>query len=292
MRRFGLAVLAVVVGAQAALAQPDAAYVRKNARVLPALGRLPDTLATELAPYRAILLGEVYGTREAPRLALELARLTSRSKQHAWLGVDLPVTLQPAIDKFRASGDVSILKTLPFFQRPLDQRDGRASAAMGQLLTVSAQTPDLAVYCLDPEQGDHDAGMAREFTRHLAEHPGGVGVALVATQHARLGPEASMGYHLTHGVLPPAQVLAMDLRYQQGTAWGVTVRDGRRSAGVSPLTGGGGIYATAVPWGAYFLKLPGVVDGFNAVLFWRTLSASPPYVMPGAQPAATPRPSP
>jgi hypothetical protein len=54
----------------------------------------------------------------------------------------------------------------------------------------------------------------------------------------------------------------------------------------------GSPYASAVPWGAYFLKLPEVMDGYNAILFWRTLSASPPYVMPGATPVATPRPSP
>ncbi|MDB5099079.1 MAG: hypothetical protein JWM80_3500 [Cyanobacteria bacterium RYN_339] len=296
-----LAALAVILAAAAATAQPEAQAIRKNARVLPALGRLPDPLLADLTPYRAILFGEIHGTREAPRLALELARLMARGKGNSWLGLELPTSAQADLDRFRATGDANILKRMPFFRRPPEQQDGRSSAAMGSLLQVAQKVPNLPLYCLDTEEPDRDAGMAREFARHMAEHPGSVGVALVGNMHARVTQGAPwdpgyrpMGYNLSHGLVPATQVLGIDLAYQQGTAWSVADKNGRQVAALHPLLPPSQpIFATAVQWGGYFLKLPTITDGFGAVFFWRTLSASPPFVPPGAAPLPSPstRPS-
>jgi hypothetical protein len=160
-------------------------------------------------------------------------------------------------------------------------------------LQVAQKLPNLPIYCLD---AGSEAAMAQEFARHLQEHPGSVGVALVGAMRARVTQGAPwdpnfrpMGYELSHGRMPATEVLGIQLAYQQGMAWNVEDRNGQPVSGLHPLpTPANLLYATAVPWGAYFLKLPTITDGYGAVMFWRTLSASPAFVPPGSIPTASP----
>jgi hypothetical protein len=290
-----IAVLLSAPNVRASEPLPDKNYIRDNARGLPPLGRLPDPVAADLTPYRAILFGEVHGTREAPRLAHEIARAVAHAGRPAWLGLEMSVTEQGAIDRFRQSGDINILKQMPFFRRAPELQDGRSSAATAQFLVMAQKLPELKIYCLDPygatsAQG-RDTGMAREVARRLAENPGSVAVTLTGKVHAAVKAGAAwdptyrpMGYEIAHGVLPAAQVLAVQLEWQQGTAWNIITKPGEPDTrGVHALPIQNDNYANALPWGAYFLKLPSVMDGFGGVLFWRTLSASPPFVPPPPQ---------
>lgn len=309
MTRRALALAAVLlagfpagVAAQSRPPLLTATYVRHHARALPALGRLPDELVGELAPYQAILFGEVHGTREAPRLALELVRLELHAGRGAWLGIELPVTEQAELDRFRATEDVGILRAMPFFRRPPQLQDGRSSTAMAEMLMAVQQLPDIPVYCLEPvgvtSEQERDTGMAREIARHMMERPGEVAVTLTGNVHASQKPGLPwdpsfrpMGYELTHGGLPPARVLSVDLAYEQGTAWNIQGTGNARSVGIHNLGPISSVYASAVIWGAYYLKLPAMMDGYNAIIFWRTLSASSPFIPLLQSPPPSPPPT-
>ena len=99
------------------------------------------------------------------------------------------------------------------------------------------------------------------------------------------------------GILPAGKVLTIDLQYQNATAWNSKGLEGGGSeTGIHTFSATASAFTSAVPWGAYFLKLPAPSDGYGAIFFWRTLSASPPFVpapsvqLPTPAPKATRKP--
>lgn len=303
-RSLALVVLLASWPAMAQPTEPDANYVRQHAHALPPLGRLPDELGPELAPYRALMFGEVHGTREAPRLALELARLLERGGRAAWLGLEIPMTEQAALDRFRATGDVGILKEMPFFRRPVETQDGRSSRALAEMLMAVQKLPEIATYCIDPgvagSMQDRDTGMAHEVARRLAERPGTVAVTLTGSLHAsqKVGTPwdpryRPMGYELAHLLSPPGKALSVEFHYESGMAWTREApTNGLPVSGLHVLGPNHDMFSNAVLWGAYFLTLPTPIDGFGAILFWRIPSASPPLLYISSSPAPTPMPPP
>jgi hypothetical protein len=171
-----------------------------------------------LAPGRLLLLGAVYGTREAPD---DLARLVHASAGIAPTVVGLEVAFQEAdrLRKFlRGPGDARSLEALllgRFWLRPY--QDGRSSqAVLRMLLQVRAdiaQGLPLAAVPIDlPLQGDaHIAAFADSLAALQRSSPKAVVIALLGNRHA-----ARVALTLRQrGV----SLVSVDLAHDGGEAW-------------------------------------------------------------------------
>src|SRR5262249_34099841 len=95
--------------------------------------RRPEVAGSEaiLKPGARVLLGELHGNNETPRLVGELA-IHATALGAVRVGLEIPVDQQARIDRFLASagvgGDRQALLRGRFWTR--DLQDGRSSAAM------------------------------------------------------------------------------------------------------------------------------------------------------------------
>ncbi len=126
-----------------------------------------EALAELIEPGAVVLIGEVHGTCEFPRLVGRLVELATDRGVPVLVGLEVPISEQPAIDFFLASeggpGDVGALTASSFWHPRPELDDGRAGAGLIDLFITSHCTAS--------------GGMVRVFAFDL---PGGV-VGTIAT---------------------------------------------------------------------------------------------------------------
>lgn len=198
----------------------------------------------------ALLLGEVHGTEEAPRA---VARLTCRAFRHTnevTVALEIPRAERARLQAYLAGEGTAAERTAllagAFWTRAM--QDGRSSEAMLRLIedlrTLHADHPGLSVVAIDDR--DHPEGRDQAMAEGLAEArregPDALLMALTGNVHNRLtigdADYRPMGWRLRQR-LPDADVLALELTYQAGSAWVCTGSD-PDDCGVRQLSGTSG----------------------------------------------------
>ncbi|MEZ5407717.1 MAG: hypothetical protein R2761_06815 [Acidimicrobiales bacterium] len=103
---------------------------------------MSDRLLAELAtPGAVVLIGELHGTNEFPRLVGRLVEVAAGQGLAVLVGLEVPRSEQPAIDAFLAGDgrpdDVEALTASPFWRREPKYDDGRAGLGLIELFTTA-----------------------------------------------------------------------------------------------------------------------------------------------------------
>jgi hypothetical protein len=248
----------------------------------------PGELRDLLAPGRALLLGEIHGSAEAPRLVGAAACAALGRGLPVTLALEIPREEEAALEEFLGSAgeesDRRRLLATPFWQRTY--QDGRSSQAMAALLGAArrlrAGSPSAprTVAALRVVLLDSAELQGRERDRHMGERLAAaiderrVLIALVGNVHSRTsrGVPWDAAYEpagLIAAGRRPGTVLSVLLVSPPGTVWSCTSADAA-SCGTRSLGG----RADAV---AGRLELqPAPRDGHDGTFGLQSLTASPP----------------
>ncbi len=235
-----------------------------------------------------ILLGEQHGTSEIPALFADLVCDASRRHpgQTVLVGLELPGSAQPAIDRLLAAADEDTgTRTLlehSFWHR--DLQDGRSSQAMLALIkrlgSYRARGMKCEVRAIDNDTGvDRDAFMAAKLSEAVATIQPAQTMVLVGDVHSRV----ITGYPWKPD--DPYRPLARLLRDQDPGVLGLYVR--WRSSGTcwtcttamdcGPHPVRGRPFEGSVP--SLTLDLDAADKaGWSGTLFVESVSASPPAI--------------
>lgn len=96
----------------------------------------PKSLSEELADSQVLIFGELHGNKESPAVVAEFIELVleGQSPHSVVVAMELPSSLQPALDKFfDGRGDIQLLMDDQFWSRSM--QDGRSSQAVLELLS-------------------------------------------------------------------------------------------------------------------------------------------------------------
>jgi len=229
---------------------------------------------TEQPAKEIILIGEVHGTQETPRLFSNLVTVAAREKnRRIGVGLELPISLQRLIDeavKKNAKID-SFREQLfadPAWQKVQNFNDGRTSQAMLDLICDTlklAESQQVSLFFFDTEIMDRDETMAKFIGQRVREQGYDVTFILTGNIHANRAPRhprkpqiVPMGHRLEEQGFT---VHSYDVGYSEGDAWVCTPE-----CGVHHLQG----------WST--IADSGVKDqqGYDGVLFVGSIHASPP----------------
>jgi hypothetical protein len=188
----------------------------------------PATRADQTAK-EIVLVGEVHGTTETPRLFGNLVTVAAReANKRIGVGLELPILLQglfdeavknnTKIDSFREQ-----LLANPAWQK-ID--DGRSSEAMLDLICDTLQLAEsrkVSLFFFDTSNIERDASMAQFIGQHVREQRYDVTFILTGNIHANTAPHhprkqtiVPMGYRLEEQGFT---VHSYDVRYGEGEAW-------------------------------------------------------------------------
>ena len=195
-------------------------------------------LLSRVEPHRVLLVGEIHGTAQTPSIVASLATRMAVPERPLIVGLELPVTLQPALKRFLASaGTAEDRKNLladPFWQR--DYQDGRSSVAMFELvesLRALDLKREIQVLAFDVPQdasvgaAKRDQQMAETIRAALEATPTARGLILAGNFHTRIQASAPwdekhrfMGHYLTD-----FDPYAIEIIGISGSAWICTGND-------------------------------------------------------------------
>lgn len=202
------------------------------------MGALPPTLMAgsceplegydELLGHHLIMVGEMHGTREVPSYFGQLVCTALDRDTSVAVGLELPVSMAPALDRYMNSGEPNSVDTLlsdPVWST--EWQDGRTSQAMLDLIQELARLQlrhegQLSVHLLDPPDEYRDGAMSKGQS--------------IASRIRQMADETDADYLLTltgnfHNRInvPPEQSATSDLadldpftvtlNWQEGQAW-------------------------------------------------------------------------
>jgi hypothetical protein len=176
-----------------------------------------------------LVVGELHGTAEAPAIFADLVCLAAKKRGKVIVGVEFPVSDQPAIDAFMASNDINgarkeLLKSWAWAK----SEDGRSSEAMFAMFerlhgyvrsgSVSRVVAIQSTKFVDSE--DYERRMAQPLLE-AQKQDGKLTLVLVGNAHARLvksnwggKPYWPMAYYL-----PREQTVTLDAVDNGGSSW-------------------------------------------------------------------------
>jgi hypothetical protein len=247
--------------AQKPAAQADQAPARADQAPM-----RPDQMAKEI-----ILIGELHGTQETPRLFGNLVTIAASEKnKRTGVGLELPIGLQRLIDEalknntkidlFRAQ-----LRADPAWQK-ID--DGRSSQAMLDLICNTlklAESGKVSLFFFDTETNERDQSMAQFIGQRLREQRYDATLILAGNIHANTAPR----HPLKSKVIPMGHWLeeqgftvhSYDVGYSEGEAWACTP-----DCGVHHFGG----------WNVTPDPAAKEQQGYDGILFVGAIHASPP----------------
>ena len=146
MAKYLLTFACILAFSISAVSQPKPAEDRPCA--------LPFTFPAAITDASMVMLGDMHGTHETPRLAAELACTFARAGTTVTLAIEMPSDEQAALDAYLASDGKeaaqSALITRPFWR---NSRDGRASVAtmamIDRIRTLRQRGAPLALLAID-----------------------------------------------------------------------------------------------------------------------------------------------
>lgn len=182
----------------------------------------------DLPPASLLLLGEMHGSVEAPRVAGDIA-CARAVEGPAALGLEIPAGEQPAIDRYLDSDGGRDAKAALLASRFWQHgEDGRSSVAMAELIErvrqLRQQGLPLSLFAFDIQSSgseNRDAVLADAIRAHRAAHPDTAIVVLVGNVHASLAPMDIEGQRIvtTGSRLADLRAVSILLTYHRGTIW-------------------------------------------------------------------------
>jgi hypothetical protein len=216
-----------------------------------------------------ILIGEVHGTEETPRLFSNLVTLAARGKnQRIGVGLELPIILQRLIDEAVKNTTKIDSFREQLLANPAWQKidDGRSSQAMLGLICDTlqlAESQKVSFFFFDTQNIERDESMAQFIGQRVREQRYDVTFILTGNIHANTAPRhprvtkiVPMGHRLEEQGFA---LHSYDVRYSEGETWACTPE-----CGVHHLKG----------WTAD----SGAIhqEGYDGILFVGPIHASPP----------------
>jgi hypothetical protein len=245
-----------------------------------------------------VLLGELHGTRQVPHFVAQSACQVVTQGIPVTVGVEVPDGNQARLETFLASEgreeDWAKLMESPFWRSPYP--DGRNSEAVAYLIEalrkLRAQGMDVRLFAYDhpPLEGEErEEAMARRVLEVAAASPKRALLVVSGNLHPRQvqglpwdGDYRPMGLRVAR---ERRDVYSLDMAYQSGTAWICAMGPEQKlDCGVKPAKG-------QDHGERYFVQL---FDGRNAqgyqgIFYVGAVSASPPAVYQGVEPAGDAR---
>lgn len=179
---------------------------------------------------RIIVIGELHGTNEVPKLVGALAEAIKNCGRNVTVALEINENYQSAIDHYLKSGDEEILRGLPFFSGRGD-KDGRSSIAMADLIKRIRAIGLIRIVCFDLEVSkfaaatnqQRDSAMAVNIKKNI---DGNHVIVLTGNIHARitkgLGSNqqfSPMSHILVNDAGLSTEVLSLNTIFAAGKAW-------------------------------------------------------------------------
>jgi hypothetical protein len=218
-----------------------------------------------------ILIGEVHGTEETPRLFSNLVIVAAREKnKRIGVGLELPILLQRLIDEAVKSNTKIDSFREQLLANPAWQQinDGRSSQAMLDLVCDTlklAESQKVSLFFFDTQINDRNETMAQLIGQRVREQGYDVTFILTgnihankASRHPRVTKIVPMGHWLEEQGFA---LHSYDVRYSEGQAWICSLECGVHSLkGSSMMADSDAIHQ----------------EGYDGILFVGPIHASPP----------------
>ncbi|OJH33864.1 hypothetical protein [Cystobacter ferrugineus] len=245
-----------------------------------------------------VLLGEVHGTQQVPHFVAQSACQVALQGIPVTVGVEVPAGNQARLETFLASQggeeDWAKLMESPFWRSPYP--DGRNSEAVAYLFEalrkLRAQGLDVRLFAYDhpPLEGEaREEAMARTVLEVAAASPGRALLVVSGNLHPRQVQGLPWNRDYRPMGLRVARerggVYSLDVAYKSGTAWICAVGPEQKlDCGVKPARGQDN-------GDRYFVQLFGDrnAQGYHGIFYVGAVSASPPAVSQGVEPAGDAR---
>lgn len=277
----------------------------------PMTAELPPQLLDDLAPLcrsrGVLLIGEIHGTEQFPRLVAELAATAATDELAVTIGLEIPCSEQERLDHL-VNRDPAHRQTVApqvegwWWERSSEFQDGRSSRAMAELVVTLAaladQGADMTVVALDGPwvapgspvplellgslEQDRDEGMAARLLDVIDRRPRAFTVVLAGKEHTRVSQglegdgQESRGGSGSGTVRPMGSfvrawhrdLVALNGRWSDGSAWMLTTD--RPDPGVYALSD------VDLPAGAQWAEQPGD-DGHHGYVHVGEITAATPH---------------
>ena len=229
----------------------------------------PATRADQAAK-EIVLVGEVHGTTETPRLFGNLVTVAAREEnKRIGVGLELPILLQGLIDEaVKNNTKIDSLRE-QLLANPSWQKidDGRSSQAMLGLICDTlqlAESQKVSFFFFDTQNIERDESMAQFIGQRVREQRYDVTFILTGNIHANKAARhpgrpqiVPMGHWLEEQGFA---VHSYDVRYSEGETWACTPECGVHHMNGWGMTADSG----AIP-----------PEGFDGILFVGPIHASP-----------------
>jgi len=218
-----------------------------------------------------VLIGELHGTQETPRLFSNLVTVAAREKnERIGVGLELPIQLQRLVDEAVKNNTTIDSFRQQLLADPAWQKidDGRSSQAMLDLICDAlklAESRKVSLFFFDTSNIERDASMAQFIGQRVRDQGYDVTFILAGNIHANKASRhplktkvVPMGYRLEEQGFA---LHSYDVGYSDGDAWICTPE-----CGVHHLQG----WHTAADSDAKDQ------EGYDGILFVGSIHASPP----------------
>jgi hypothetical protein len=264
---------------QLGLAQISSDQLEQNAVEIKSRKESTDALYDRIKDQKAILIGEVHGTKEQPEFYLGIVHTLQNHGKKVLAAIELPRDGVNTNEKL----DLDKLKHSEAFNS--HTLDGRQCVAWAEML-IDLQSSGAKVLCFDlgrDQKGDNrrhrdslmfaniNDGLKKDTSLVLVVLSGNVSTRMVPYKNAK-----TLGYYLQNdetSALKGKKILSLLCMYNGGEAYN-WVNNGYKQ---HELESNAGFYGYAAPYDNYLLIYP-VLEGYNGALFSSVVTASGPLV--------------
>ncbi len=264
----------------ASFAQVSGQFVEENAVNIRDRHEANDTIYNKVKDYKAIMIGELHGTIESPEMLVGIVKSLVKN------GKKVVVAFEISSDGLKGFNEKPTLETLKksiFFNT--GAKDGRQSIAWAEML-VDLKKLNVEIVCIDLDlahKGDknitRDSMMFENLNTYFKTDTSRVLVRLTGNISNKLTPYkgtktlACFMQKNEYSCFKNKRILSLNHMYGNGTTynWG---NDGYK---MREVTGNADFYAHATEYENY-LFIHNVQEGFNGIIFSKTITASGPLV--------------
>lgn len=271
-----IAICCLVFSFFSAWGQVPAQVIEERSVEITARTEANDSLYHAIKNYKAILLGSIHGTQEAPELLVGLVRSLQKHGRKVLAGVELP---SDGVD-MKEPLTLEKLKASPAFIA--FNKDGRQCVAWAEMLIELQKTgAEIVLFDLSSKyrrdvKGMRDSIMYVSLNEALRKDTSKVLVTISMNLLNRLSPHRkhkTLGSYIrtdSNSVLKDKPILSLNHLYNDGEAyyW--------RNHGYKlwPVEGNAGFFGYAAPYDNYLFIYP-AEEGYNGLIYTKTLTPSP-----------------
>jgi hypothetical protein len=280
MRKICTIILALA--SVASFAQVSGQFVEENSVEIKDRFEANDAVYKAIKGYKAIMIGEIHGTQEAPEFLVGFVKSLLKNGKKVMVAFEIS---SDGLKSFVSNPTLEGLKKSVFFNSTA--QDGRQCMAWAQMLVdLRKLNVDIAYIDLDlAHKGDknitRDSMMYENLNAAFKTDTNRVLVTLTGNMSNRLLPYKgvkTLAYFMQkdkYSSFKNKKILSLNHMYGKGSAmnW---ANDGFK---VREIEGNADFYEYATPYDNY-LFIYNVQEGYNGIIFSKTLSSSPSLVNP------------